>query len=125
MDALITSIINRFLHRFVKSAEDGQAAPSLRASLSSGGVQLHNLELDLDSVVKGLPVDVQRAFAKQLSVKVSWAALGSQPIQVCKANLLGLQFLSLKCYRKSLRHRCRSTLTLSRSGLPSRREQWL
>lgn len=45
---------------------------------------LHNLELNLDALLQGLPVAVERAFARQLTLVIPWTSLATQPIQVCK-----------------------------------------
>lgn len=81
MDRLLTPIVSRLLSRFVKSAA-GKDGSDLRASLSGGKVVLYNLELDLGALFEGLPVVVDRAFAKQLTVSIPWTSLGSQPILV-------------------------------------------
>lgn len=81
MERLLTPIVSRLLSRFVKSAA-GKDRSDLRASLSGGKVVLYNLELDLMSLFEGLPVLVERAFAKQLTVSIPWTSLGAQPIQV-------------------------------------------
>ena len=81
MERLLTPIVSRLLSRFVKSAA-GKDGSDLRASLSGGKVVLYNLELDLMSLFEGLPVLVERAFAKQLTVSIPWTSLGAQPIQV-------------------------------------------
>ena len=80
MERLLTPLVVRLLRRFVKST--GESGSDVRASLSGGGVVLHNLELDLASLFEGLPVAVDRAFAKRLTVAIPWTSLGSQPIQV-------------------------------------------
>ena len=80
MESLLTSVVNRALKRFIKRA-GGRERADLRVSLSRGGVLLRNLELDLDSVVQGLPVVVHRAFARELRLAVSWTALASEPLQ--------------------------------------------
>ena len=80
MERLLTPLVVRLLSRFVKGT--GKTGSDVRASLSGGGVVLHNLELDLASLFEGLPVAVDRAFAERLTVAIPWTSLGSQPIQV-------------------------------------------
>lgn len=81
MESILTPIVGRLLSRFVKSAA-GTDGSDLRASLKGGNVSLHNLEINLDSILHSLPVAVERAFAKQLTVSIPWTSLTSQPIQV-------------------------------------------
>ena len=80
MERLLTPLVVRLLSRFVKGA--GKTGSDVRASLSGGGVVLHNLELDLTSLFEGVPVAVDRALASRLTVAIPWTSLGSQPIQV-------------------------------------------
>ena len=81
MDRILTPVVSRLLSRFIKSAA-GKDGSDLRASLSGGKVVLYNLELNLMSLFEGLPVLVERAFAKQLTISIPWTSLGAQPIQV-------------------------------------------
>ena len=81
MESLLTPLVGRLLSNFVKSAA-GNDGSDLRASLQGGNVSLHNLELNLDSLLHKLPVAVERAFAKQLTVSIPWTRLNSQPIEV-------------------------------------------
>ena len=81
MESLLTPLVGRLLSRFVKSAA-GNDGSDLRTSLQGGNVSLHNLELNLDSFLHKLPVAVERAFAKQLTVSIPWTRLNSQPIEV-------------------------------------------
>lgn len=60
----------------------GSSAANLRASLKGGHVVLKNLELDLSSLLQGLPLQPTRAFAGQLKLDVPWTALSSQPTRV-------------------------------------------
>eukprot|EP00884_Botryococcus_braunii_P012745 jgi/Botrbrau1/21471/Bobra.0216s0079.1 len=80
MERLLTSLVNQWLQRFIKRA--GDAGNDVRVSLSGGKASLHNLELDLSSLLQGLPITVSRAFAKQLTISVPWTALSTQPIQL-------------------------------------------
>ncbi len=100
MERLLTPIVSKLLSRFVKSAA-GKDGSDLRASLSGGKVVLYNLELDLMSLFEGLPVAVDRAFAKRLTVSIPWTSLGSQPIQVYRT------CLSLTCIANG-RSMCRN-----------------
>ncbi len=70
----------RLLQRFIRSAA-GERASDLRVSLSGGSLLLTNLELNLDSLLGHLPVQVERAYARQLRISVPWTALATQPIQ--------------------------------------------
>lgn len=81
MESLLTPLVGRLLSRFVKSAA-GSDGSDLRASLQGGNVSLHNLELNLDSLLHKLPLAVERAFAMQLTVSIPWTRLNSQPIEV-------------------------------------------
>ena len=82
MEAFLTPLVARLLSRFVRSAS-GRDGSDLRASLQGGGgLVLHNLELNLDAALAGLPVGVRRAYAQQLTVSIPWTSLASQPIQV-------------------------------------------
>jgi hypothetical protein len=81
---ILTPLVQSALQRFVKSSEEGVAG-ALKASVSGGGgVTLHNLELNLDSLLGGAApgLRVKRAFAKQLSIAIPWRALTTQPISV-------------------------------------------
>lgn len=80
MEVLLTPVVNRLLKRFVKSAE-GRSGSSLRVSLSGGSVVLHNLELNLEPLLQNLPITVERAFARELKIRIPWASLATQPIQ--------------------------------------------
>ena len=82
MEVLLTPVVNKLLRRYIKSAE-GRSGSSLRVSLSGGSVVLHNIELNLDTLLRGLPVTVERAFARQLKLVIPWTSLATQPIQVC------------------------------------------
>ena len=86
MDALLTPVVTHFLKSFIKTAS-GEEASKLRVSLSRG-VVLHNLELNLDRLTSKLPLRIERAFAKQLTLRISWTALAQQPIQVGFSQLL-------------------------------------
>ena len=78
MESLLSSLVNRLLARFVVSA-GGESGSSLRATLGSTGVLvLRRLELNLDPLLGSLPVRVQRAYARELQVSISW----SQQIEV-------------------------------------------
>jgi N-terminal region of Chorein or VPS13 len=89
--ALLTPLISRVLQQFIRSSSEGDAA-TFRASLAgSSGIALQNLDLNLDSLLRGVPfIAVDRAFAKSLRVNIPWAALGSKPIEVtvfvCRSN---------------------------------------
>ena len=76
MDALLTPVVTHFLKSFIKTAS-GEEASKLRVSLSRG-VVLHNLELNLDRLTSKLPLRIERAFAKQLTLRISWTALAQQ-----------------------------------------------
>ncbi len=95
MESLLTPLVGRLLSKFVKSAAGSDGA-DLRASLQGGNVTLHNLELNLDTLLHKLPVAVERAFAMQLTVSIPWTSLTSQPIQV----LLSI----LECGGGSIQH---------------------
>lgn len=86
MESLLTPVVGRLLSKFVKSAA-GTDGSDLRASLQGGNVSLHNLELNLDTMLHKLPVAVERAFAMQLTVSIPWTSLTSQPIQVFQSFL--------------------------------------
>jgi hypothetical protein len=81
--ALLTPLISRVLQQFIRSSSEGDAS-TFRASLAgSSGIALQNLDLNLDSLLRGVPfIAVDRAFAKSLRVNIPWAALGSKPIEV-------------------------------------------
>jgi len=80
MERLLTPLFNRFLWKFVKGSQEDLGL--FKASLSGGGVQLHNLELDLDPLLPTCAVATQRAFARSLQVKIPWSALNTQAIEV-------------------------------------------
>ena len=82
MEVLLTPVVNRILKRIIKSAE-GRSGLNLRVSLSGGSVVLHNLELNLEPLLQNLPVNVERAFARELKIVIPWTSLATQPIQVC------------------------------------------
>ena len=79
-----TLLERRLLQRFIKSAA-GERASDLRVSLSGGSLVLANLELNLDALLRRLPLRVERAYARQLRVTVPWTALATQPIQARSA----------------------------------------
>ncbi|KAK9844032.1 hypothetical protein WJX81_002459 [Elliptochloris bilobata] len=81
MEHLLTPVVTRLLQRFIKSAA-GERASDLRVSLSGGSLVLANLELNLESLLGRLPLQVERAYARQLRITVPWTALATQPIQV-------------------------------------------
>ena len=87
MEVLLTPVVNKLLRRYIKSAE-GRSGSSLRVSLSGGSVVLHNLELNLETLLHGLPVTVERAFARQLRLVIPWTSLATQPIQVIQSSVL-------------------------------------
>jgi len=95
MDSILTPIVGRLLSRFVKSAA-GTDGSDLRASLKGGNVSLHNLEINLDSILHSLPVAVERAFAMQLTVSIPWTKLTSQPIQVLCTHSIGPLLVACK-----------------------------
>ena len=83
MERLLTPLVNRLLEKFVKKSQEGNAG-AFKASLSGvGGFALHNLELDLASVLPPGLLDCRRAFARSLNIKIPWTALNTQPIEVC------------------------------------------
>jgi hypothetical protein len=93
MELLLTPLVHRILRKIVKSSSEGPGG-GLKASLSSGGVVLYNLELNLDFLFAGNQhVTVSRAFAKRLQIVIPWTALATQPVQVGR----GLQ-QSVVCY---------------------------
>ncbi len=67
MDLLLTPLVQHFLRRFVKRSDEGKGA-DLKVSLSKrGSLRLHNLELNLDSILPSTgSISVKRAFARQL-----------------------------------------------------------
>ncbi len=101
MESLLTPLVGRLLSRFVKIAA-GSDGSDLRASLQGGNVSLHNLELNLDSLLHKLPVAVERAFAMQLTVSIPWTRLNSQPIEVFSRSLCLGQSLRLWQYEPSV-----------------------
>ena len=82
MERLFTPVVNRLLEKFVKKSQEGNAG-SFKASMSGvGGFNLHNLELDLSSVVPANLLECRRAFARSLKIQIPWTALNTLPIEV-------------------------------------------
>ena len=83
MAGLLTPLVIRFLEKFVVQSQEGTAT-SFKASLSgSRGFELHNLELDLSSILPARDlIECQRAFARSLRIKIPWTSLNTQPIEV-------------------------------------------
>ncbi|KDD72454.1 hypothetical protein H632_c3323p0, partial [Helicosporidium sp. ATCC 50920] len=81
--AVLTPLLTRLLVCYIKSSSEGNGS-ELRATLSArGSLVLHNLELDLSSVLASLPgLEVRRAFVRRLDVRVPWAALTSSSVLV-------------------------------------------
>ena len=78
MERLLTPLVNRWLQKFVKGSQEG----AFKASLSGGGgLELHNLDLDLSSALPA-GIESRRAFARSLRIKIPWTALNTQPIEV-------------------------------------------
>ncbi len=78
MERLLTGAVTRMLRKFIRSAGDTSGS-ELRATLSStGSVVLHNLELDLSSLLDGGPLYARRAFAQCLTLTIRWASLTIQ-----------------------------------------------
>ncbi|KAL4522616.1 hypothetical protein Ndes2526A_g01019 [Nannochloris sp. 'desiccata'] len=82
MERLLTPLVTRLLERFVKRSQEGDAGKFKVALSGSGGFSLHNLELDLGSVLPADLLESRRAFARSLQIKVPWTALNTQPIEV-------------------------------------------
>jgi hypothetical protein len=81
MEALITFALNSFLKKFIKRAS-GELGSSLSVSLSQGSVILRNLELNLGPLLEKLPLGCNRAFAKELTISMTWPTMSSPSIQV-------------------------------------------
>ena len=82
METLLTPLVNRLLDKFVKKSQEGNA-PKFKASLSGvRGFVLHNLELDLASVIPAALLVSHRAFARSLKIRIPWTGLNTQPIEV-------------------------------------------
>jgi hypothetical protein len=86
MERLLTPLVTRWLERFVKRSQEGDAGKFKVALSGAGGFSLHNLELDLGSVLPAELLESRRAFARSLQIKVPWTALNTQPIEVCLIN---------------------------------------
>ncbi|KAK3255667.1 hypothetical protein CYMTET_35163 [Cymbomonas tetramitiformis] len=81
MERLLTSVVTRCIKRFIKVV-DGEDTSNLRVGISGGSVILRNLELRLDEFVERLPVSVDRAFARELHIKIPWTRIASEPIEI-------------------------------------------
>ena len=76
MESLLTPLVSRLLSRFVKTTSAGSTTEGLRARLSTGGLVLHNLDLNLDQLTQILPaLRIHRAFATQLRLEIPWNIL--------------------------------------------------
>lgn len=85
MELFLTPFVNRLLRKFVKSSQEGNDDyRAFKASISGGGIALHNLELDLSIFA---PFVAKRAFARFLEVKIPWTSLNTQPIEVSNFSL--------------------------------------
>ena len=82
MERLLTPVVTRLLERFVKRSQEEDFGKFKVALSGAGGFSLHNLELDLGSVLPAGLVESRRAFARSLQIKVPWTALNTQPIEV-------------------------------------------
>ena len=82
MERLLTPVVTRLLERFVKRSQEGDFGKFKVALSGAGGFSLHNLELDLGSVLPAELVESRRAFARSLQIKVPWTALNTPPISI-------------------------------------------
>jgi len=82
MERFLTPLVTRLLERFVKRSQEGDASKFKVALSGAGGFSLHNLELDLGSILPAELIQSRRAFARFLQIKVPWTALNTQPIEV-------------------------------------------
>eukprot|EP00958_Prasinococcus_capsulatus_P010152 scaffold990_cov393-Prasinococcus_capsulatus_cf.AAC.52 len=105
---ILTPVFTTLLKRFVKT--DAEQMQSLSVSLTGGSsVVLRNLELNLTELVKRFPISIDRAFVQELSVRIPWTSLGSEPVEVYTSRREDSTrncMLQRKCRAHSYRRSC-------------------
>lgn len=81
MERLLETVLGSFLSDYVSSSKETRDG-NLRAHLSSSGISLHDIEFNASRVNSG-DIDVEKATASALEVKVPWSSVTTQSIEVC------------------------------------------
>lgn len=80
MERLLETVLSSLLSDYVSASKETKDG-NLKAFLSSTGISLHDIEFNISHV--NLPsLDVTRATASALEVKVPWSSLTTQSIEV-------------------------------------------
>jgi hypothetical protein len=100
MERLLETILGSFLSDYVSTSKETATGP-FKAYLSSSGISLHDIEFNTSKI--SLPsFSIDAATAKSLEVKVPWASLGTQPIEVSnlvrRADVCPMSSLSVMVY---------------------------
>ena len=79
LEGLVASLLNRFLGMYIRNFDPKQ----LNVGIWSGDVKLRDLELRREALDQlKLPINVVEGHLGQLTLKIPWANLRGQPVQV-------------------------------------------
>ena len=83
MERLLSSILQRALHKTLSRYFEDLDVSALRLSPFAGDVVLTNLLLRMDTLrAIGLPLSFERGFVRELRIRVPWLKLQSEAIEV-------------------------------------------
>lgn len=80
MERLLEAVLGTILRDYVQSSKETEGG-AFKASWSSRGISLHDIDLNV-SKIKLPQVSFRKATAKSLEVKIPWASLATQAIEV-------------------------------------------
>ncbi|GAA6061937.1 hypothetical protein JCM10212_001505 [Sporobolomyces blumeae] len=79
LESFAAGLLNKYLGTYVDNLNTGQ----LNLGVWSGDIKLRNLRLKKDALDKlNLPIDVLEGYLGELTIKIAWHQLGSQPVRV-------------------------------------------
>ncbi|GAA5849449.1 hypothetical protein JCM5353_001982 [Sporobolomyces roseus] len=79
LESVAAGLLNKYLGTYVDNLNTSQ----LNFGVWSGDIKLRNLRLKKDALDKlNLPIDVIEGYLGELTIKIAWHALSSQPVRV-------------------------------------------
>ncbi|GAA5995177.1 hypothetical protein JCM5350_001861 [Sporobolomyces pararoseus] len=79
LESVAAGLLNKYLGTYVDNLNTSQ----LNLGVWSGDIKLRNLRLKKDALDKlNLPIDVMEGYLGELTIKIAWHALSSQPVRV-------------------------------------------
>jgi hypothetical protein len=80
MERLLEAVLGSILRDYVHSSKETESG-AFKASWTARGISLHDINLNINKI--NLPrVNLRKATAKSLEVKIPWASLATQAIEV-------------------------------------------